>query len=115
MIVEIICGCLATVSIIFAARCYWELRKWARQCQGARIAIAYKRKVQLQAPLVEWLMWCNQLDKDKDSHGRVVWRQGYASVAITKAVTPKRSSKKRQTATPSREGTWSAKDETVRT
>lgn len=78
---------VALVALAFAGKCYRELYKWARQCQNARIAIAFKRKVQLQAPLVEWLLWCNQLDKDKDSHGRVVYRAGGVSVAITKAAT----------------------------
>lgn len=78
---------VALVAAAFAAKCYLELYRWARQCQNARIAVAYKRKVQLQAPLVEWLLWCNQLDQDKDSAGRVVYRNGAVTIAITKAVT----------------------------
>lgn len=72
----------------FGIRCYIELWRWARQCQHARIAIAFKRKVQLQAPLVEWLAWCNQLDADKDSSGRPVYRNGGVTVAIVKAAIP---------------------------
>lgn len=75
---------VALVSFAFAALVYRELYRWARQCQRARIAIAYKRKVQLQAPLVEWLGWCNLLESDERSSGRVVWRQGHATVAILK-------------------------------
>ena len=122
-VVEYISIGFGLFGICFGLRCYRELYKWARQCQHARIAIAYKRRVQLQAPLVEWVKWCNQLDKDKDSHGRVVWRQGYASVAITKAVYPpgrfKTLIRKWRTRNveqqPAREGSWSAQDETVKT
>lgn len=88
MIFNIACLLVGLAGVTFGARCYMELRRWARQCQHARIAIAYKQKVKLQAPLVEWLLWINQLDKDSDSTGRVVYRIGGTSVAITKAVIP---------------------------
>lgn len=111
-IIDIVSVAIGVAGLVFGAGCYWELWKWAQQCKGARIAIAYKRRVQLQAPLVEWLMWCNQLDKDKDSHGRVVWRQGYASVAISKRVTPRRHLLHRTPKPGLRHGTFQTKDDT---
>ena len=112
------------ISTAFAVRFYMELWKWAKQCQRAQIAIAYKRKVKLSAPLVEWLLWCNQL-KDKDENGRVVFSLGGTSVAILKGKTPPsrirqalrtgRKQPKRTAAPIERTGSWSAKDETVRT
>ena len=82
--------CILTglAGFLFGIRCYLELWRWARQCQHARIAIACKRKVQLQAPLIEWLMWVNQLDRDEMSTGRVVYKNKEVTVAITKAVIP---------------------------
>jgi hypothetical protein len=87
-ILDIVSVVIGILGISFAIRCYLELWRWARQCQHARIAIAFKRRVQLQAPLVEWLQWINMLDNDKDSQGRVVYRNGGVTVAITKAVIP---------------------------
>jgi hypothetical protein len=122
---------VALLAIAFACRCYRELWKWARQCQHARIAISFKRKVVLQAPILEWLLWCNQLDQDTDSHGRVVYRGGQVAVAITKAVIPPgkwsprsliravRLSRKRTSSAPAsqpkvREGAWTSTDQTSR-
>ena len=83
-------GVVGLVGVAFGGRCYWELWKWARQCQGARITVAYKRKVKLDAPLLEWLLWVNMLDKDKDTHGRVVYTVGGTTIAIRKQVKPPR-------------------------
>lgn len=101
------------IAVAFAVKFYTELHKWARQCQGARIAIAYKTKVKLHAPLTEWLAWVNMLDKDKASTGRVVYQMGGTSVAITKRV----SKKDAKTVKPEsqkrvRTGSWSSHDET---
>lgn len=106
-------GVLGLVGVYFGVASYWHLRRWARQMQGARIAISYKRKVKLQAPLQEWMLWCNQLDKDKQSGGRVVYTLGGTSVAIIKRpekAKPGNAQIKHKT----RQGTWTAKDETVK-
>lgn len=68
--------------ILFGLNCYIHLWKWARMCQRANIAIAYNRKVQLNAPLIEWLTWCRQLEGDEKSRGRTVYRNGKVSVVI---------------------------------
>lgn len=100
--------------IAFGARCYWELKKWARQCQGLRIAVSFKRRVVLQAPLVEWLLWGNLLDKDKDSNGRVVYKMGGTTIAIIKR-SHKAPKENVQAQAEMKQGTWSASDETVKT
>lgn len=84
-VVEILSILFGVVGIGYGIRCYWELYKWARQCQGARISVYYKGKWQLGAPLVEWLLWCNQLNRDKESNGRPVYKMGGTTIAITKA------------------------------
>lgn len=104
---------IGVIGLAFGGRCYLELYRWARQCQRARIAVAFKRKVQLQAPLVEWLSWSNQLSADESSSGRVVYRNGGVTVAILKPVKPVgrvgqailRARRKRASVAP-REGRW---------
>lgn len=71
------------LGVTFGVRCYVELWRWAKQCQRARIVVAYNRKVQLDASLAEWLGWVNQLD-GQDANGRVVYRNVKVSVAILK-------------------------------
>ncbi len=93
-------GAVTVLALLFAFRCWLELRKWARQCQRARIAVAYKQRVTLEAPLVDWLNWANMLGADQASRGRVVFRGGHVSVAILKprppAVTVERPSLRRR-------------------
>jgi len=111
-------GIIAILAVLFAARCYLELWRWARQCQRAQIAIAYKNKVRLSAPLVEWLLWVNQLNQT-ESHGRTVYQMGQTRVAILKGKTPPNkvrhalrlgTFRRNRTETPSvREGTWTGR------
>jgi len=63
---------------------YYHLWRWAREMQHARIAIAYKGKVKVDATLTEWLLWTRQADKDKYSNGRVVFQVQGVRVAILK-------------------------------
>lgn len=120
-IITIIAFTVGVLGLTFGALCYNELRKWVRQVRGARIAVAYKRRVQLQAPLSEWLGWCNQLDRDKDSTGRVIYRQGAVTVAIVKrplgraSMLPLNWRRKQRVAPPPRTGNWTSQDDTVRT
>lgn len=81
-VIEAASSAVAVLALLFAGRCYLELYRWARQCQQARIAIAFKGRVQLQAPLVEWLGWANLLAADEGSRGRVIYRANKVSVAI---------------------------------
>lgn len=110
---------VGVVGVVLAGRFYLELWRWARQCQQAQIAIAYKRKVQLSAPLVEWLLWCNQL-QGAEENGRVVYRNGGITIAIIRRpkgrAIPQRLRRRKQVAAPTtKEGRWAAKDETVKT
>lgn len=84
------------LGILFGARCYLELWRWARHCQRAKVAIAYNRRVQITAPLTEILAWANQLDDDERSKGRVFYRNGKVAVAVL------RPDVKRETTTTAR-------------
>ena len=70
------------LGVALATRNYYKLWQWARECQHARITLAYKGKVKLDAPLVEWMLWCRLLEKDKTSRGRTVYTYGGTQVAI---------------------------------
>lgn len=72
---------IGLLGFAFGARAYYELWRWAKQCQRARVAIAYNRRVQLDAPLTEWLEWSNALRSQKET-GRMVYRNGKMSVSV---------------------------------
>ena len=80
-IIGLVVGCLG---FWYGIHCYYELWKWARQCQNTRIAIAYKRRVKSDMPLTEYLLWANQLDRDKDAKGRVIYQIGGTAIAFRK-------------------------------
>lgn len=82
--ISVIIGAAGLAGIAFGVFCGVRLARWERQLAGARIAVAYKQKIRLQAPLIEWLKWCEMLDRDQQSTGRVVYRQANTSVAILK-------------------------------
>lgn len=79
---SIISFVFGATGVAFGAKCYHELWKWARLCQRGRIVIAYNRRVQLNAPLTEWLEWTRMLKGDEKSTGRVIYRANKMSVAI---------------------------------
>jgi hypothetical protein len=81
---EIVSFIFGALGILFGAFFALRLYRWEQQLAGARIAVAYKQKVRLQAPLIEWLGWANMLAKDEQSSGRVVYRQASTTVAIIK-------------------------------
>jgi len=72
---------LAPLGWLTAFWFYMELRRWAHQAQHCRIAIAYNRRVMLEAPIVEWLEWANLLRRDQ-STGRIVYRAHKVSVSV---------------------------------
>lgn len=70
------------LGVALAVRYYLELRKWARQCQNARIVISHKRRVRLNAPLTDWLVWANSLGRDETMTGRIIYTADKTQVAI---------------------------------
>jgi hypothetical protein len=67
--------------ILFGINAYIHLWKWARMCQRATIARADSGKVKMNAPLTEWLTWCNAL-KGSEARGRTVFKMNKMSVSI---------------------------------
>jgi hypothetical protein len=82
MTLEIITSAFGTVGLLAALRMFVELRRWANLARNARIAVSFKQRVMLQAPLVEWMTWAGQLADDEKSNGRVVYRNAHFAVAI---------------------------------
>lgn len=82
--VEIVSLAVGITGLTFGILCGLKLRKWERQLTGARVAIAFKGKTQMSAPLIDWLGWANLLHKDKDSAGRAIYKMGGTTVAIVK-------------------------------
>jgi hypothetical protein len=118
---------LAVLGVAWAITMYYKLWQWARQCQHARIVVAWKGKVQLNAPILEWMLWANLLDQDKDANGRVVYMNGGTRVAIIKrsfvakgpmrefiAWLRTRSMRQAMPTASGEQGKWTAQDETVK-
>ncbi len=62
----------------------WRLaRQWQRDCQEARILIAVKGRVRLDAPLVEWLAWNKALPKREQGRGGIIFQHNGVRVATT--------------------------------
>jgi hypothetical protein len=118
------------LGVAYAITCYYKLWQWARQCQHARIVVANKGRVRLNAPIVEWLLWCNMLDKDEGANGRMIYSVSGTSIAIIKkSFTTHRSPARefaawllrRKMTEPSapltraqaKQGKWSSQDETL--
>ena len=112
MVVEAILIGTTILSLLYGLRCKLELRRWSNTIRHGRIAIARKGRVRLQAPLEEFALWTRQLDGDKESFGRVIYRDGNTSVAISKAVTPRQRRRSERGKAEAKQGTWTAKDET---
>lgn len=68
--------------IVAACWFYYHLWKWARDCQQATIAIAYKRKVVMSPTLVELLLWSRKVPEKQN--GQVFYRAANVTIAIVK-------------------------------
>lgn len=78
--VDILCVAAGIGGIAFGANCYYHLWRWAKFCQRAQIAVAYKNKVKICHPIQEWMLMVNLLKPDET--GRTVYSLGGTRVAI---------------------------------
>jgi hypothetical protein len=115
-IIAIVFGIVATA---FAVTFYRELWKWARECEHARVAIAYNRRVAMQPTLRDLLLWSRQVDKNE--RGQVIFGRNKVSVAVVRPVIPPGRVRKLfmrpGKSVPTQrsqavEGTWKAQDQT---
>ena len=114
MVLTIVGWVVGAVGLLFGTYCYMGYRRLAHQCQQARIAIAYKGKVKIHAPLMEVLLWYRVMLKDKQHPGgRVIYHVGGTRIALTRPVKPERGRQiVRSGGSKARAGTWSAEDHT---
>lgn len=75
---------IGAFSWAIAVICILRLRQWDRHLRRARIAIAYKGKVKMSPPLIDWFHWSLAVEKDKQVKGRSVYKMGGTTVAILK-------------------------------
>ena len=121
----IICFVVTLCSLLFGFRCYYELWKWARECQFWRIAVEFKGKTMIDAPLQEWLLWARQANRDKQAGGRIIFHAGGVRVGLVTRGAARANFnfqqfcretfgwvKKKKPSLPAREGKWEAKDDT---
>jgi hypothetical protein len=86
VIVTVIAVVCAVVAIAFALTFYRELWKWARECEHARVAIAYNRRVVMQPTLRDMLLWSREVDKNE--RGQAIFSRNKVTVAIVRPIVP---------------------------
>ena len=80
--VEIISAVFGVSGVFAAALFYYHLWRWARDCQQATVAIAYKRKVVMSPTLVELMLWSRKVPDGQS--GQVFYRAANVTIAIVK-------------------------------
>lgn len=81
---EIVSFAVGIAGLLAAVFFGYRLWRWEQAVGGFRIVVAYKRKVKLEAPFVDWLKWGNMLRGDQQAGGRVVYHHGGTSVVVVK-------------------------------
>jgi hypothetical protein len=71
---------IGVVGIVAACWFYYHLWKWARDCQQATVAVAFKRKVVMSPTLVELLLWSRKVPDEQN--GQVFYKGPNVTVAI---------------------------------
>lgn len=112
--IEIVALVVGVGGVVFGGGCYWQLRRWARDCQQATVAIAYKRKVVMSPTLVELVLWSRKVP-DKQN-GQVFYKAPNVTVAIIKRdrrswLTRRRLAKRRPARAEAQHGTWAIKQD----
>ena len=112
---DIVCLALAVLGAGAAAWFYYHLWKWARDCQQATIAIAYKRKVVMSPTLVELLLWSRKVPDQQN--GQTFYKAPNVTIAIVKRDkrgwrTRRRLTKNRQPGrAETQHGTWAMRQD----
>jgi hypothetical protein len=98
--VEIAAFIVGALGLAYGAILHFTLRGWQRTLT-MRIAVAYKGRVKIQAPIREWITWSRSVEKNADRKGQEVFKMGGTTVAILKPL-PKEHGK---TTVTTRKGT----------
>lgn len=113
--IELLGWIVAVVALAIAGYAWWHAAKWAKLIAYGRIAVEYKGKVKVDAPLREWALWCSRAGKDKAQikgmRGQVMYTLGGTRIAVImgkkhKKVKPVKPRPGGTHQIQSREGTW---------
>jgi hypothetical protein len=77
---------LAAGGVSFGLVCGLWLWRWEKLLRRSRITVAYKNKVKMNRPLIDWLTWCQRVDKDKHATGQVVFMAGGVRIAVLQPI-----------------------------
>ena len=81
-VVTIVLAFIAGFSTVLAGWFYYQLWKWAQDCQQATVVVGYKRKVVMSPTLVELLLWSRKVPKDQT--GQAFYKARDVTIAITR-------------------------------
>lgn len=110
--------------VAYGTKFWIELRRWAYLIKYGRLAIAYKGKVKLNAPLQEWALWCKMAEQEDKVNGRVIYHLGGTRIAVLRqsfvpqnrlqklvAKLTRPQGKRVPAGTRAADGTWSVADD----
>lgn len=116
VIVVVLSVVVALAGVAVATYAWWQARKWTILIAYSRVAIEYKGKVKIDAPLREWALWCKQAGKDKQTRGHVMYAMGGTRIALFPGKKPPKVKPVEQhpdkRGVRSRQGTWTDKSKT---
>jgi hypothetical protein len=113
--VDILSLTVGAAGVAAAVWFYYHLWKWARDCQQATVAVAFKRKVVMSPTLVELLLWSRKVPDQQN--GQVFYRAKDVTIAIVKRdrrswLTRRRLRKNRPPGqAESQHGTWAIRQD----
>jgi hypothetical protein len=84
LLLELVAFAAAGLGLLFGVSAWLLARRWARDCSTCRIIIARKGRVQLDAPLTEWLAWNRALPKRERSRGGIIFQANGIQVALAR-------------------------------
>ena len=64
--------------------CAHKLYQWEHLLQQSRVAVSFKGKRQMTPRLIDWLVWAQRLEGDKNVNGQVIYKQGGTTIALMK-------------------------------
>jgi hypothetical protein len=80
LILDILGGIGLVAGIVFGV----QLWRWERLLKGTRVAVSFKGKRQMTPRLIDWLVWAQRLEGDKQVNGQVIYSKGGTTLALLK-------------------------------
>lgn len=62
-----------------------RLYRWEVLLSRARVKVYFKNKSAMTPRLIDIVRWCDELQKDKQVNGQVIYKQGGTTIALAKA------------------------------